>query len=165
MRWKRSKNWGRTRRNTAGSVGEIVWDGLAFSSSSWFVTTALLAGHRLNTTHAAPRPTTPNSPRPTGHNSIVAVTCFVPAVPRFFTSGPHVAAAYFALVVIVVAPFVGAPPLTFLSTNFSCPVNLGVLMFNRAALWPMIKYRENHPVRICCCLASSRSASASASAS
>jgi len=142
-------------------VGEIVWDGLAFSSSSWFVTTALLAGNRLNTTHAAPRPTTPNSPRPTDHNSIVAVTCFVPAVPRFFTSGPHVAAAYFALVVIVVAPFVGAPPLTFLALKFrsspvalssllffSCPVNLGVLMFNRAALWPMIKYREKHPVNL-----------------
>jgi len=73
--------------------------------------------------------------------SVVAVTCFVPAVPRFFTSGPHVAAAYFALVVIVVAPFVGAPPLTFLALKFrsspvalssllffSCPVNLGVLM-------------------------------------
>jgi hypothetical protein len=62
----------------------------------------------------------------------VAVTCFVPAIPRFFTSGPHVAAAYFALVVIVVAPFIGAPPLTaFLSTKFSCPVNLGVLMHDQ----------------------------------
>ena len=43
--------------------------------------------------------------------AIVAVTCFVPAVPRFFKS-PHVA-VYFA----IVAPFVGAP---LLSSQLLC---------------------------------------------
>jgi len=45
---------------------------------------------------------------------IVAITYFVPAVPRFFKS-PHVA-VYFAIVAIV-APFVGAP---LLSSQLLC---------------------------------------------
>lgn len=51
---------------------------------------------------------------------VVAVTCFVPAVPRFFTS-PHVAVDI-AFIAIVVAPFI--------------------------ALWPMLKYREKHPMNL-----------------
>ena len=46
---------------------------------------------------------------------IVAVTCYVPAVPRFFKS-PHVA-VYFAFIAIVVAPFIGAP---LLSSQLLC---------------------------------------------
>ena len=49
--------------------------------------------------------------------AIVAVTCFVPAVPRFFKSR-HVA-AYFALTGIVVVPFIGAPlRLCFLHNSY-----------------------------------------------
>ncbi|CAL5087577.1 unnamed protein product [Urochloa decumbens] len=51
---------------------------------------------------------------------ILAVICFVPAVPRFFTS-PHVA-VYIAFIAVLVAPLI--------------------------ALWPMLKYREKHPVNL-----------------
>lgn len=61
--------------------------------------------------------------------SLVAVTCFVPGIPLFFTSSPSVA-TYFTLVAIALAPFIGSSQLARITAPtyyFFISLNSGVI--------------------------------------
>lgn len=120
---------------------------------------------------------------------IAAAACYVRAVPRFFEHG-RPAAVWPTFIAIAVSPLIGAPlPLSLPSDLGSCLLRAGVgngkgtdtgcLPFGVcafffffgvcacAAMIPMIRYRERHPVNLvllgvftlCCSLSIAVSAS------
>jgi FtsH-binding integral membrane protein len=84
---------------------------------------------------------------------LAAVACLVHPIPRFFLAGS--VASWSVFITIILAPFLGMPLPARLPPSLNWGFDLrrynqrdGALILFSAVMWPMLKYRQKHPVNL-----------------